>query len=297
MPNDIVLSNPLIEACYHPPSINQMRLLFACLMQIKAGEPIGPTRVFQLDAGGIADLVGGETQLNNYGHLKKAVDEMIKWTVTVDKKPNGLPGEPDRTTFSVVDSAEYYDGEGRIEISFGHHIGPHISDLKQFFTKVDPDHLFPLASGYAARLYTIFLETLLAAGEPQQVKEYTIAEFRRMFGLEKKYPAMRDLLRRVIRPAVDEINKQTDLRVRFGTRTGARGKIIGLQFDIERKRPAAAALPRKLTREQVTNAWNLYLNDRREPGESLADVSARVRADWGRLKQDESAVRRILDAR
>ena len=265
---DIVLSNPLIEASYKPASLNQMRLLYACLLQVKAKETLDSSVPFVITASGLADLLGNE-KLNNYGHLKAAADDLLNMVVQVDKQPNGKPGDPDRRRFNVVDGCEYYDGEGRIELNFTRNAIPYISELSSFFTVIEARYLLPLKSSYSIRLYQIFLQTLMATDQSSIIKEYSVDEFRKVFGLVKKYRKTRDLMKWVIRPTLKEINEKTDIRVRYGQRTVKR-KIVDMQFEIEHKQLPKAKLPKPMSFEE-------YMGKEAKPGESLEHASIRLK--------------------
>ena len=275
MNKDIVISNPLVEASYNPASLNQLRILFACLLQIKAGEPIDVTKPITVTAGGLADMLGND-KLNNYGHLKAAVNDLYEWSMDIYKKPNGLPGEPDLIRNRVVDGIKYFDGEGKIELYIGNQIAPHISELKSFFTKVEARYLLPLKSGYSVRLYQIFLQTLMASGQLVVIKEYTVDEFRQQFDLGKKYKKMKDLKRRIITLALDEINKKTDIRVKFGQRSIGR-KIVELQFEIRSKvrKKKQLAKPKKMS-------FDDYVKKNSNPGENWEQARERLTVSYQR---------------
>ena len=270
---DIVISNPLVEASYNPASLNQLRILFACLLQVKAGEPIDVTKPFVVTAGGLADILGNE-KLNNYGHLKAAVNDLYEWSMDIYKKPNGSSGEPDLIRNRVVDGIKYFDGEGRIELYFGNQIAPHISELKSFFTKVEARYLLPLKSGYSVRLYQIFLQTLMASGQSVVIKEYKVDEFRRQFALGKKYQKMKDMKRRIITPALEEINEKTDIRATFGQRSIGR-KIVELQFEIRSKvrKKKPLAKPKKMS-------FDDYVKKHSNPGESWDQAKERLTVSY-----------------
>ncbi len=268
MSQDIVISNPLVEASYNHASLNQMRLLYACLLQVKAKETIDPSVPFVVTASGLADLLGND-KLNNYGHLKAAAEDLLNMIVQVDKQPNGKPGEPDRRRFNVVDGCEYYDGEGRIELNFTRNVAPYISQLSSFFTVIEARYLLPLKSGYSIRLYQMFLQSLLASGQSATIKEYTVEEFRKVFDLGGKYKRMKDLMRRIIKPVLTEINAKTDIRVHFGQRTIKR-KIVALQFEIERKEAPKVKLPKPMNFDE-------YMGKEAKPGESREHASIRLK--------------------
>ena len=89
MTDDIVKANALIEAHYNPDSLWEMRLLIACLMQIKAADDMDHTQVFSIASNALADLTGTLAK-SNYRHLKRAARELVRMVVEVELNPDRI---------------------------------------------------------------------------------------------------------------------------------------------------------------------------------------------------------------
>ena len=89
-----------------------------------------------------------------------------------------------------------------------------------------------MRSGYGIRLY----EQCLRWGFREEW-EVTVGEFREMMGLQDQYSTIDNLKRRVVEPAMRDVNEFTEFRVRFGQRKVGR-TITHFQFAIETVEPA-----------------------------------------------------------
>ncbi len=92
----------------------------------------------------------------------------------------------------------------------------------------------PMRSGYGIRLYELCLQWL---GEE---REFEVEEFRQLFKLEDKYKSPYEIKRRIIYPALNNINTHSDIRVTFGQRK-AGCRVSHFQFMIVK--PAAKEKP------------------------------------------------------
>ena len=85
---DVVKSNALVAASYRPASLWQMRLLVACLLQIRSKDKLSYKQVFSVEATALADLVGASSK-NSYGYLRSAANELRKMGIRLDFHPDG----------------------------------------------------------------------------------------------------------------------------------------------------------------------------------------------------------------
>ena len=228
--NDIVKANALIEACYKPASLNQMRLLLAALMQVKATDKLSYKTEFVVTAGSLAELTG-TAKRQNYRELKRAADELFEMYVTVYDKPNNEGKVHKRYTKKrVVSQCVYCENEGSVRLMFAPPIIPYISALSSYFTKYKARYVMPMRSSYGIRLYELFLQWLGFGPE----REFEVDEFKELLGLEGKYKIVTFLKRDVIKPALTDINKYSDLKVEFGQRKTGR-RVTHFQFVITKK--------------------------------------------------------------
>lgn len=264
--HDIVKSNALIEAVYNPGSVYQMRLLMAALMQIKAGAPIDYKKRYYVTANALADMTGSKA-MNNYQELKKAADELMNTTVTVDSTPQGRPFKNGKIVkINLVSSCEYLDGEGRVGMRFTDEITPYISDLKKRFTQYQAKYVMPMRSSYGIRLYELCLQWL---GDE---REFEVEEFKRLFGIEKLYNRIDHLKDRVIKPALRDINTHSDIRVHFGQRKAGR-KVTHFQFMITKKA------------KQSKLSFDSFVKEHARPGEDWESAKKRLQSAYKKQSQ------------
>ncbi len=268
---DIVKSNALIEAAYSPGNVYKMRVLLACLMQVKSKDELSHTKNFIITANALADLTGSKAK-NNYEELKTAAAGLRAMYITVMEKPNGEGGSPVKTEINVTGSCRYYDSEGKVSLRFNAEIIPYISSLKNRFTKYQAKYVMPMRSGYGIRLYELCLQWL---GEE---REFSVGEFRAMFDLENKYPVIADLRKRVIIPALRDINEHSDIRARFGQRKAGR-RISHFQFMIAKPQTKTASLSHR--------DWiDKYKMGR--PGQSWEETIKRTQSEYNKYKNVRS---------
>lgn len=273
MKQDIVKSNALIEACYKPASLNQMRLLLVALLDIKATDKLSYKNVFTITASGLVDLTGNTLQAS-YQALSRAADELIDMVITVNARPNGDERRLVKRKINVVDRCDYIDKEGCVKLRFTPSIIPYISTLSSHFTKYKAKYVMSMKSAYSIRLYELCLQWVNVSKSPNVIKEFTVDEFKQIFGLENKYSRIDLLKDKVIKPALREINKHTNIQVEVGYRKAGR-RISHIQFTITKK-PATspAVIPgtpkRKLTKRE--------LERQARPGETWEEVKERLKS-------------------
>lgn len=280
---DIVKSNALVEACYHPASLNQMRLLLAALTGVKAGEKLSHKTEIIITAGALAEMTG-TTIRANYGALKLAADQLFEMYVTVRDKPNGDGKVPARYIKKrVVNYCAYDEGMASVTLSFAPAILPYISVLNSHFTAYKASQVMAMRSSYGIRLYELCLQWLGFGTE----REFTVAEFKALFGLENKYKRLDKIKDKIIKPALRDINQHSDLEVIFGQRKAGR-VITHFQFKISRKGDAAQSdifIERSKKNPAAKNKGihetrhvlnKKYIEDNSKPGESWEQATARL---------------------
>lgn len=267
MKKDIVKSNALIEASYSPGSVYRMRLIMACLLQIKAGEKLSHKQTFTVTANALADLTGSAAK-NNYRELAKAADDLMDMIITVPNyRPNDDPRKVVKRRMNVVAHCDYTKHEGKVEIDFTHSIIPYISQLKKHFTKYQAKYVMPMKSSYGVRLYELCLQWM---GDE---REFEIEDFKELLGLDDQYQILGDLKRRVINPALRDINTYSDIRVAFGQRKAGR-RVTHLQFKITRQEAEKPAPIRRVRQGKITRA---EIEEIARPNESWAEAEERLK--------------------
>ena len=219
--SDIKMDFKLLEAQY--PSLNrdEQIVLIACLSQINPTTLDASTPV-SLVASEFKDLTttsGG----NRYRDLKSAVDKLYSRSITIENP------DPDNPKLSFtrtrwVHSIDYYEGEGRLVLYFAPKLIPYIADLQGNYRSFEKLQVSNFKSKHTLKLYQLLIQW---QGRGQ--RELTLDEIRKIFDLGDVYQKVAELKRRVIDPAIADINEHTNLWV--GTTSERRKK----QFYSQRK--------------------------------------------------------------
>jgi plasmid replication initiation protein len=259
----VVKSNKVVEASYML-SLAEQRVLLACIAQIDSTAVLTEEYRFEITASGVADLAGLENLSNTYRDLKKASEKLYERSVIIDDPEPDNPKITQRKT-RWISSIDYVPGEGKVVLSFAFGIIPYLSQLSQEFTKYKLKHVARFESVYSIRLYELLVQWS-SVGE----REIEVEWLKNQFQVGDKYSRLVDLKKRVIDPAVVEINQHSNLWVRYGQRKSGRN-ITHFQFQFGLKDK-----PRTIARNQLTDE---EINRQAKPGETKAAVFARLTGD------------------
>lgn len=139
----------------------------------------------------------------HYTQLKKIVEDLMSKVVEIPSENGGW------VMTHWVSRAEYIDGSGMIQLRFAPDLKPYLLQLKTAFTSYKLSNILSLKSSYSIRLYELMKKW-------QHLGEWTcsIKNLREKLGVEKdKYPRYANFNARVLKVAVTELNKKTDLNI------------------------------------------------------------------------------------
>ncbi len=240
-------------------TLAEQRVLLACIAQIDSTAELTENFRFEITASGMADLVGLESLSNAYRDLKKAAEKLYERSVIIEDPDPDNPQIAQRKT-RWISSIDYVPGEGKLVLSFSFGIIPYLSQLSKEFTKYKLMHVARFESVYSIRLYELLVQWS-SSGE----REIEVEWLKTQFQVEDKYSRLTDLKKRVVDPAVAEINEHSNIWVEYGQRKCGR-TVTHFQFKFGLKNQP------KL-RQQLTDA-NIEREAR--PGETRAAVIARL---------------------
>jgi plasmid replication initiation protein len=254
----VVKSNKVVEASYML-SLAEQQVLLACIAQIDSTSALTEEYRFEVTASGVADLAGLENISNTYRDLKKASEKLYERSVTIDDPDPDNPKITQRKT-RWISSIDYVPGEGKVVLRFAFDIIPYLSQLSREFTKYKLKHVARFESVYSIRLYELLVQWV-SSGE----REIEVEWLKNQFQVGDKYSRLVNLKNRVIDPAVEEINKHSNLWVKYSQLKSGR-TVTHFQFKFGLKNP-----PKE--KQQLTEA---EINRQARPGESRAAVIARL---------------------
>ncbi len=136
-----------------------------------------------------------------------------------------------------MDYVDYFDREGRIEANFSQSIKPYITMLAKRFTTIEIEHVAKFRRFYAIRIYELLMQYRKTGW-----RNIKIEDFRDILQIQKgQYPRFAELRRRVIEPAVKEINDKSEYLVEWEKVMDGR-TVKGLAFKFSEKQQMELSL-------------------------------------------------------
>lgn len=286
----VVKDNALINASYSLNLVEQRLILLAIVvirdhihhMELEGllGKPVEIT---------VANYVKnfGVSQSTAYETIKEACKTLfLRQFSYQESRGNGFIAN--KTTRWVSDIA-YIDKLATVEFTFAPAVLPLITELEKHLTSYELKQVAYLTSSYAVRLY----ELLIAWRSVGKTNKIKLNQFRQRMGiLEHEYKRMELFKRRVLEPAIEQVNKHTDIKVSYEQHKEGRS-IVAFSFSFKQKNPhqvPSGSLKDKNTIDMFTGltekqillfARKLAYDDSfssnyAEPGEDYDDVEKRL---------------------
>jgi plasmid replication initiation protein len=200
--------NVLLNAAYTMPLICKRLILLGLIKISYADEDRSPgAMTFTITEPEWEAAYGVQKGSNAYRQMKRAAHTLMH------KEPGGVvfrgangKGD-DRRWFERLKYDPNQAGEGIVSMTFSHTISANLKDLVKggAYTVTDFESVCRLNSVYSIRLYE-WCRQFRGTG----LLHISVDEFRHRFGLEHKYSAFTDLKKRVIDPAVKELNDKSN---------------------------------------------------------------------------------------
>lgn len=266
----VVKSNALINAAYSL-TLAEQQVILSAIAQVRRDEPVTDEKLYTVTADDLSDVSGFRAK-HEYETLREVAEKLWHRTIRVFEKPNGAGKTKGRESWlRWVQRCDYLPDQGAVSIRFGKDILPYLTELKNRFTIYERHLVAQMRSRYGIRLFELLMEW---HGESEQ--EIEIARLRQIWELEKKYTNIRDLKRRVIEPAVADINEHTDLQVSVSYRK--RGRVvtwITFKFAPKLKKPKKAVTS-KDARQASKQLTESQLRAMAKPGETWDELGRRL---------------------
>jgi len=224
----VVKDNSLINASYTLGLVEQRLILLAIIEARETGKGVDTQTFLEIHAQHYADRFNIDVK-NTYAMLSDAVLTLFNRQVTymtIDEKRN----KPEKRVVRWVSGISYVEGAGIVKLRFAPEIVPLITRLEENFTWYELMQVANL-NLYATRLY----ELLVCWRSIGKTPIIEIHDFRSKLGLlETEYKAMCDFKKRVLDPAIKQINEHTDITVKAEQHKAGRS-ITGFSFKFKQK--------------------------------------------------------------
>ena len=200
----VVKSNSLIQASYKL-SLNEQRLILLAVAGLNSKRPSHRPGFNQVDGIRITAEEFREawnlSSKDAYTALKDATNELYERSIVEIK---GKRTTKDRWVSRVA----YHDGEGWAELSFSPHIAPHLTSLGNNFTEYRLGQVANLRSTYAVRLFEWCIQFVDNGWLVISLDDLTQR-------LGVGYKLYNDIRRKVIEPAVKELQAKSNLDIKW----------------------------------------------------------------------------------
>lgn len=209
------ISNKLAKAKYAMNASEQKLFLYAIRNVDQSADGFPESKFNILDFAKYADL--DETRL--YKDIEKMTTSLMKTIIHIED-------DFDRNKwikYNLTKKCKYNDGV--IVFRFNDDMKSLLLGLQKHYFKQAPE-IMGFSSWYSFRMYD-FIKSETYKNKAIQI---SINRLKTILDIEDKYPNFRDLRRRVIDPAIEEINKHSDISVSYERIKKGRS-VIALEFE------------------------------------------------------------------
>lgn len=231
---NVSMSNQLVRMA-HGLTLPEKRVVAMCLARLDSTKQEKGRYSFELLAKDFArqfDL----TDQAAYMQLKEVGDKLLHRIAQEVRQ--GPKGKPIRRKWQWVSLAEYCDGEGFIRLTFNQEMTPHLVMLKKEFTSYRLSQASALRSLYSWRLFELLMQF-----RDKGLLRISVDDF--CHAVEAPATAQAnfgELRRRIVEPAVNELNTKNGLQVDWeATKQGRKVALLTFTFKPQKKQKKQVA--------------------------------------------------------
>lgn len=265
--------NDVVNASYRL-TLGETRLILACIGKIKSIEAIDKQSNYFLEVSEYSKLFS-ITEKSAYFELKNASKKMFDRKVIIDIQNlsdamrERLSIENGKLETRWISHIAYSSDKKGISIGFSEILLPYLSQLGKNYTKYKLEYVANFNSAYAVRIYELLAEKQFL----NCTREISIADLREKLQLDDKHQVYGNLNNRVIKPAVEQINKHSNMDVTYEPIKNVRS-VIGVRFAYTFK--DGKDPHRDSSKNQNLIATANEVNQKAKPGETYAIAKTRI---------------------
>lgn len=240
----VVKANDIIRKARYDLSLQELKIMSFCFSMIKPNDGLDTTYTFSIvefcKACGI-DYANGK----NYSNVKESIMSVVSkafWIL-----------EPDGSEVTVhwLEKARINRGNGKIEIRFDEDLKKYIFNLFKGFTQYELLCVLPMKSQYSFRIYE-----LLKSYAFTHQHRFSIEELKKLL-MAERYVNFKDFRKKVIEPAVKEINEYTDLKINWEPEKDGR-KVVAVTFHIVKLDFAEYGIHRQRANAELNRQMTIF---------------------------------------
>lgn len=243
----VVKANELIQKSRFNLSLQQQKIVLYLISQIMPQDD--DFKLYSFTIPEFCRVCGITVESGkNYQDVKNAIKEIADKSLWI-RLPNGKS-----TLVRWIEKPYIDDKSGVIDIRLDADMKPYLLQLKENFTEYEIIYTLHFKSKYSIRLYEL-CKSIHYNDLEEYHRRYSIEELRQLLGAES-YTVFKDFRRRVLEPAIDEINEYSDKEVNYQTITQGR-KVIGIELFVKSKETAEvlkirATIEKEMRTDQIT---------------------------------------------
>lgn len=227
----IVKHNTLINASYSL-SVVEQRLILLAIVAIRdhfhKSEGFTANKEIEVSASSYINTFNVDPS-TAYKGLREACKTLFARQFSYQE--NRGKGRVVNMTSRWVQKVGYIDNSATVVFTFADDVIPFITELEKHLTSYEIKQVANLTSQYAIRLYELLI-AWRSVGKTPQIK---LDDFRSKLGVEiGLYPKMEVFKRRVLEPAISQINEHTDIKATYEQHKEGRS-IVGFSFKFKQK--------------------------------------------------------------
>lgn len=225
--NYVVMSNNLIKSKSNL-SLNELKLLRLTIMQVMADDTEFMTYTMPIVE--LGKILG----LNDIAHLYREIDTMTNHLM---QEIIYIKDENKKNKYKKIQWCSECDyDDGVITIRLHDKLKPYLLSLKGYYTQYVLEDILMLKSKYTIRIYELIREKMRKKvyADRVEVVELSINDIRIATNTETKYSQMGHFKKKVIEPAIKEMNDKLGYNIVCDDIKQSR-KIVGFRFIIESK--------------------------------------------------------------
>ncbi|GAA9247898.1 hypothetical protein BTM379_09490 [Helicobacter pylori] len=227
----ITQGNQFIYAKYGNTTANELKFFYYVISKLNSISD----KAFEACEIPISEILGEvlkhENLDANYLYIKKLCESLSKRYLldeTLIKDPVTNKEVNNFTIMSLFKFLQYTEGQATIKYQLNDCLKPYLLGLRKNFTQIPLQHILPIRSGYAIRIYQILLSELKQ--NRNETTRYLI-ELQDILCVPKSYYKWKDFKNNVLEPSLKEINATTDIIASYRTKK-ERQKITQIVFEI-----------------------------------------------------------------
>ena len=208
----VVKANDLIRKTRYSLTSQQQKIVLYAISKIKPDDDIHT--VYTFDINELAEACGWKIT-DGGSYYERVKDDLTTLTA---RQWCTMPDGAEKT-ISWIGDAEIRRNDATVSVTFNPNMQPYLFDLREKYTQYKLQSILVFSGKYAIRLYEILrsytTKTAIERGKENEI-DLTLEEIRYLLDIQGIYQTWRELNRRVIDPAVKEINERAeDIHVEY----------------------------------------------------------------------------------